>query len=1089
MKMAKSAVLAGVLALCCGASAVVTVIPENGTFYVGGDGTSGAPYNTHNSFIVFNPGSTLVVTQTTALTVWSILIATNGAATLEFGSGTSPHYINSHVFACGNGSLKVKSSIDVSLGHALYFPTYDIENLTIEGGSGKFVLQSCTMLSFPSSKNYLISRDGGNIWLCGTTDMFPDDDEVVLTRARWYLASPTAVPASKPIHVTGEAGYSPAKFTLCARPLPDTSDIAANYPEDIRATYNKKTVITNSNNIVLDIPPRGTSTMVISNRADIVFAGSLSGTGVVEVTGWAGAFSAAAPLTVGLTGDSSSLHGKIVLAQPNIDLKLGHPHATGEALVIPATSGSTIYGTEGGTAKVDAGQDGITATLADAGTFELVSPDWAFTNHVAHWYDFSRVEMYRFPGEGTSEPHQDYLDGNPLVERVLDWRSPDLTSMWNRRMYKNDGTYDYVASVYPCRKTATFGEKSMSYLSLPTGNFRRLPISPGSGSNTRLAVQVQMAVMVFGSQYGGGNALLGTDNGSLGRTGATIADGITTNTSHAVWVDGVQVDPTQGNVLNGGWQIISMKLDGEPVDAVGWNNWIKDNSGGGQNYGELILFTKPVTERQRIEAEMYLAEKWGLSSQYVPGAEARHDWLVQMDHTNKVTVTGSATVKAGEYAIMMDGACSGSVVLEGGTLLSGKRPWKESEIPSAGRIYWLDACDRSTLSLRGDVDTVPTNGRTNEVYAVRDKGSQAYEAGKPIAYGVNWRKPTWYEASFDGGPLRGWLDFNQYYKQWPATAGSPTDGNCLRFYEYADDFSIKDGKRSSTGSAPGYATLDTRTAFVAQNSVRGGGTPLLDNLSNNGSVAKRLNGPGQSIWSTGPAEFANGVNRINGVGIDPTKGYTGKPEVFSVRGTGSVNLPFIEGLYHSEGASYGTTYESGKAAIIGEMLWYSTALDDDTMVGIESYLMKKWLDKVPPGFTDILKVNVEGTGTVSVVDAACRPMFDTAFEGTFATAGTGAFEMTVDPATGNVAGAITAPEAAFDIPSTCTLQVGFTELPAISEGGVTYTLVDCASLARPVEWNVVLDATAPRRARVVESQSGRKVDIVVTVPGMRVLLR
>ncbi|MBR4651950.1 MAG: hypothetical protein IKO72_01185 [Kiritimatiellae bacterium] len=1086
MKMARNAVLAGVLALCCGVSAVVMEIPANGTLYVGGDGTYGGPYNKQGGFIIFNPGSTLVVTQTVALTVWATLIVTNGAATVRYEPTTSSMAsISSHMFIRGDGSLNVTSTKnlgEVRLGHADYQPVLEIENLTCDDKVAKIGISGCTLLKIPKSTKKSFTKERGTTWLCGT-DMFPDDEEVRLpTGGAWVLANTNAVPPEKTIHVT-----RPGILMLAPRKVPDTSDIVANYPQDVRNTFTAALngVATNYNNIVLHPVASGVPQLIFTNKMDFTFAGSLSGTGIVEVTGYRATYDRTTAITVGLTGDSSSFHGTIAVKKPYINLFLGHPHATGEAHIVPVAENSTITGTEGVSAFIESGESGNAAVLAGAGTFTFAGADKTFTNSVTHWYDFSRADMYRYPGEGTTNAQPNAkLDGYPMVERVFDWRGPNLTSLWNRRMYVNSTTLEFASSVYPCRKSGTFAGETMEYLSIPTGASRRMPISDGDGAGyiSCKSVPAQLVVMVFGSQYGGGNALIGTANGVLARAGNTVAYGITTNTSHAVWVDGVQVDPTAPNTLNGGWQVISISLDGDSCTILGA---VKEVAApyGGQNYGELMIFSNPVTERQRLEAEIYLAEKWGLSSQYAAASRTRYDDLVHLSLTNRVTFSGSVTVNTGENALRLEGKCSGSVVLAGGTLLTSRSPWTASEIPSAGRIYWLDADDRSTLSLRGDVDAVPTNGRTNEVYAVRDRGASSFEAGKPILYGVEYRKPTWYEASFDGGPVRGWLDFNQYYNQWAQHSPSADpSGNCLRFYEYSDDFNLSTGQRTSTGAAPSLATISTRTAFCAHNTVRGGGTPLLDNISNLGTVWARMEGPGQSLWRNGPSVYANGENRLDGVVINPVNGYDGRPEVYTIRGTGAVNVPFVESYIHSEKK----TYEEGRSTILGEMLWYSTALTDDEVAGIESYLMKKWLNKVPKGFADVSGVTVSGAGDVAVGDALTAPRFDASFAGNVAVGGARAFEIAIDAATGEVAGALNAPGAVLDLPSACTINVDFTA-PVKVEAPTAYTLVYGDAMAHPVEWTVNYGANVPRNAKIV--QAATEVTLLVKPLGLRILLR
>jgi len=1080
----KAVVFLLISAVALAVNAVVTVIPENTTLYIGGSGAD--PYNGQGSFIIFNPGSTLVVTQTQAKSVWAALIATNGAATLRFDSkGANVPYINSHLFAHGNGSLNIESANTVYTGHSLYCPFLSMENLSISGGGQIRLKALSSVVSFPDpSVNFLVEGETV-IWLCGE-NMFAknssnvslpvSDDSVTLNRAKWILANAAAVSPSKTIHVT-KSGL----LNLCARVVPDMSDIVANFPQRVGFQHSTG-VVTNYNNIVLETEMPDVPALVFTNKADFVFAGSLSGTGVVEVSGWDAVYALNTRLTVGLAGDNSSFYGDVVLKKPFVDLSLDSPNAAGNARIVPAVSDSTISAAEGVSAQIFHGTNGCCATLSGPGAFSLVHEDMTFTNSVTHWFDFSRVDMQRYPGEGTTTEHANKtLNGNPYVERVLDWRDPALLSLWNRRMYQPNGSLEFVQQVYTCRKTGAGAAGDMAYLSIPSDGSRRLPLSLGSGYNSFTSNSVQTAVMVFGSQDGGGQALLGTSYGALARSGTTTAYGITTNTNHDVWVDGVQVDPTASGTLNGGWQIVTISMDGEFFNSLGVTNGVSGGPFGGQNYGELLLFGERVTERQRLEAEIYLADKWGISG-YAAAARARYRELAR-PATNRITLVESAALRPGDGALLLEGACSGTVELSGGTLLSAKPAFTEDDIPSEGRLYWIDADDEATLTFRKDV--YANDKRPDEVVAVRDKTSASFEAGKPIAYGVSSRTPVWRKVSFDGGPLRGWIDFNLYYSQWPETYGSDTAGKTLRFFEYADDFKMNTGTRESTGAQPSLAAMNTRTAFVAQNSSHGGGTPLLDTVSGTGSIVQRTSGVRQSLWGNGPSQFSGGVNRINGIVIDQSKGFSGRPEVYTLRATGAFNVPFIDCYGHSENK----TYNDGKGAIIGEMLYYSCALPDDTVYGIESYLMKKWLNRLPSGFTDMSRVRVGGAGSVSVEDPTCRPSFDPSFQGTFSSGGARAFEMAVNPSTGEVVGSLVAPDAAFDLPSECTLRVSFAEPPSAEACRSVYTLLDCGSLARQVAWTLVAGENMPGTAKLVQKRDGCRLLLVPKPRGMVISVR
>lgn len=1047
----------------------LTEIPAGETFYVGGAGSD--PYNTQGGCIILNAGSTLVVTQSAALTVWSSLIVTNGAATLEFRPRTDQNALMAgHLFVCDEGSLLVKGKSSVSIGHDERSPICDVENMRLESQDGAgFVFGSAsTMLSFPRESKWRIGENG-TVWLCGSSDMFPDDDEVTVSAGRYVLANTNAIPASKPIRVSGNGCV-----VVATRTLPDLSD-PANLPQMI--SYPKSAVAyTNYNTIVFDRTQEKVPKLVFSNWADCVMAGNLSGYGLIEVSGGNASYSGNAPHTVTLMGDNSNLSGRISLLKPFVRLALGNANASGSASIEPAVADTSIVGMPGSEVSVDTGVNGCNVELSGGGTFDLASPQRQFAESVTYWFDFSRVDMYTSPGEVGETAMDNYADYNyegfPLVERVVDWRFPDApNSLWNRRLFHPTDPlmYDYV---YGCRMNNAGASGNMSYLALPSGRLRRLPFSPASGHKDRSATPVQMAIMVFGSQYGGGNAIIGTSNGAFGRTGTTIEHGITTNERHRIWVDGVQVDPTAANVLNGDWQIITVSMDGKSFDGLGWNNYQKDSNYGGQCYGELLLFTEEISEVKRLDAEIYLAEKWGLSANYSQEARARHKELSIV--TNRVFVRDGAMVRANDDSVELYGVCSGTVQLTGGMLTSGKRAMNVSEIPSEGRLFWLDADDESTVMRRKDMGSASVF--ENEIKAIRDKGCAAYEVGHPFAYGTGTRAPAWVKMSRNGGPVRGWVDFNQYYSYVPSL--SP-DGNNLRFFNYTEDFSFNNGTPANLADMP------ARTVFVVQDSFNKYASPLLDSVS--GSNIKPRTSASAPIWPSGTAAaFVNGENRLNGRVVDQSKGFSQNTEVFTVRATAPVNAPFIEYYANSEKFSY----EDGKAGVIGEMLYYSTPLSDETVQGIEAYLMKKWMNRLPPGFADVSDVAVSGSGTVLLPNADMGLMFSSEFTGVVEINGAQQrLDIVIDPASGVVSGSLVAPGATLNLPSSCEIRADFTSIPPLPKERVEYVLVECASLVSDVDWTFEKGSNVSGRWSFVKSESGNKVSLVFKPVGCRLIVR
>ena len=168
------------------------------------------------------------------------------------------------------------------------------------------------------------------------------------------------------------------------------------------------------------------------------------------------------------------------------------------------------------------------------------------------------------------------------------------------------------------------------------------------------------------------------------------------------------------------------------------------------------------------------------------------------------------------------------------------------------------------------------------------------------------------------------------------------------------------------------------------------------------------------------------------------------------------------------------------------MLYYSVNLSDSVVEGIEAYLMKKWLARLPKGFTDAGNVVVDGLGSVIVGDAAARPKLAASFAGLLSVTGSEMFDMTIDASTGDVTGAIVAPDATFHLPAECTLCVDFTAKPEKVSERVVYTLVDCSSMS-DVAWTFVRGANVPGYAELVKT--GDKVELVLAPKGMIVTFR
>jgi len=222
----------------------------------------------------------------------------------------------------------------------------------------------------------------------------------------------------------------------------------------------------------------------------------------------------------------------------------------------------------------------------------------------------------------------------------------------------------FYSSVY--LEAKPFGTTDRYYITArtETGNLsRRLQFKQSNGAAIATR-DVGFAVVVFGSQNGGGAAVLsdewvdhGVSTRYFGRKKG-IGNSILTNGNVKVWLDGRSVDPTVAR-FNGGWQVVSLQPpEKAQIKGIGFGVVFTGTGtdAGGQNYAEILLFKNPLTDVQRVTLERQLAKKWGIST-YADGGEVP-----------AVTVTGagSLSVKGEVEADLEDFA--GTLNLAGDTV-------------------------------------------------------------------------------------------------------------------------------------------------------------------------------------------------------------------------------------------------------------------------------------------------------------------------------------------------------------------------------------------------------------------------------------
>ena len=583
-------------------------------------------------------------------------------------------------------------------------------------------------------------------------------------------------------------------------------------------------------------------------------------------------------------------------------------------------------------------------------------------------------------------------------------------------------------------------------------------------------------IMVYGSQDGGGMALVGgwksgqgedmylLDDESIdsfaegqetyyNRNNATVESTTIAARRKNVpcWVNGTSIVPNETAALNGGYQIISLGVApgvNPSVRSLGMSD--ERQNAGGQRYGEILIFTNELTAVQRSVAEVNLARKWGLESNYSNYESvvcSRPKSLVVAEGGVFETLDSSSLAPHGagrlsvEGSVEADGVFAGDVTVAAGATLA---------IPASKNILTESEIDAMTSKIaRFDPDCeadVDFNNNKTMVHAVFDHGKQE-EDNTPYIHATyasgSDRRPTYSRQARGYGPVRGWMDLH-------ADSDSGTKkGNNLRVKK---DHTLKHGNDS--GSVP----LGVKTVFIVMDSCYGGGLPIIDAI-NPGTIvkARKYSDFTSPIWGNGTSSIlTGGETRLNGIAVNgTTTGFTGAPELFSFTTDGSQFNASFFGYYNAGGDQ---AYE-----VLGEIVLFSEVLDADTRGGVEAYLMKKWLDTLPSGYVDWTGATVSGAGTVTAAEPKGLPQFDN-FTGTLEFSQE-SLDFTIDCVNGTVAEAFDIGSATLKLADEGVFNLSFKD--GIVQPG-TYILgsfgtVDGAGVSG---WAVTPEYTADDRYRI-----------------------
>ena len=748
----------------------------------------------------------------------------------------------------------------------------------------------------------------------------------------------------------------------------------------------------------------------------------------------------------------------------------------------------TVYNENGGEVRAESGEIAVSA---------------AWRELPALWLDASATDTLHGLGEdvlpsvlkkvldaGGQDPRELYMsvytNGYKLVEGWHDCRGRTAYKGFNSRLYNdvwsNPPKWSPYRQNYPY--VVPYGSEGLCYLNFARcaesgkGSYtdvngtvsadgmqnRRMPIML-DGTTTEARIPATLVVMVFGSQQGGGMALLGTSTGAFGRTDDTLNAGITTNTTARVWMNGAEVDPTTAK-LSGGWDVITVDATGHQVNGLGWLDIY--STGGGQNYAEVIIYTNACSAATRVLAERHLAKKWGLYDKYADDAsvaEPVSSVLAQGPSAKVAAMPGVTASISGKFA--------GAVELDGGTLdlMTAKATPAFADLPTNGRVGWYDPDNTNGLYL-----VRPFNRPNAEVQALYDCGVYPRD-GTNFLWAPTSRRPQWKREARGLGPERGWLDFNDPYPNDVST------GNALRPRKYPDT-------KPDKGDGGTALTIPVRTVLMAIDSSNGGGSPMGAKGVGSGRVSESVAVP---IWPPASDTHArdngitdtmrNGETFLDGVKVEsPTKtGYSGRPEVLSLTTATAWNLATFGLIYNTESGLR-------QGAVLGEIFMYDTALSGEDRLKVEAYLMDKWIGKLPVGYGDLRQATVTGSGRVVASDVARLPAFDAGFSGEIVVRSASAVVPMAIDAEGSVTGAVLAPGARLEWPESVEFVV--TAPGNIPPGD--YVLVTCREFATDVTPSVRFVGRTPAVHELVcdvEDENRSRIVLRVIRPGVMVIVR
>lgn len=656
----------------------------------------------------------------------------------------------------------------------------------------------------------------------------------------------------------------------------------------------------------------------------------------------------------------------------------------------------------------------------------------------------------------------------------MEWLDQSLRQQWFVANYRAYGNNDKMVA-----GNAYAGVTSTNPYYLPNA-LNGLPVFDFTGDHGAAATRMMIfkdkyekfgdngftpafCIMVYGSKGGGGSALLANPSAAFKRyEGDVAASGLdlplVNRSDVKAWVNGKSVDPLGRNLLSGGWDVVSLTTLSLQVTGLGFAKSNTGDSKGTSQYAEVIFFHEVPSDDMRQAIELYLADKWGLT-----------DKVLKPQETMTVSGKGALAIVDGS-----DVKLCGSLVDSRISAADGARVAFENTAAPATQadvaaikdcVAWFDPSDPTMLTMSTGKDS---DGKVKEL-EVSAVANRIAGAKAPLLVGNNanftssrcpWlnREKRAYRSGMN------WLDYSIRYE-------GDVNGDYMFFAN----------KIASHGDASREETAG-RMAFIVSDSVRGGGTPIIDGTDPGGSGKIKLRFEPKHtdpIWKSGTGgEVTGGKTYLNGAEVDGSStGFTGGPEVFAFSTTSDIDFCYQGYWNNSEKKSYGE--------ILGESLYFSRVLSESERDTVTSYLMWKWLGMMPSGRSNFTETTLSGAGTITGVPLAALPQLSDDFTGTVELT-----ESTLDFGVSTpdrpVEGALVAKGATLAMTGEVTLNVAL-ENGRLKTG--SYTLIDVAAFSGATGWNLNLVGVSDPNGRAKLVVEGGKVILQIAKGGFIAIVK